>query len=199
MSRPKVQAGGIVKRKNPEDRRSALSVEWRTPEPVLELVRIYCGGPIPLDVATSKGNPTRALRFLTPGKRCGLRTSWAAELDQLPGSPRVAWGNVPYGEHAQGFYEKAAVEARADRTLQVLYLLPYNRSETRYMQESILAEACAEWHPRGRLAFIGESGVAGEANPFASILYGLNVDVDRFAWAFGRMGLVRATRVVRAR
>ena len=196
--RPKVKALSIVgtKAHNPDARREALSVEWRTPEYFLELERLYVRGPVVLDAATTRDNPTRADRFLTAGKRCGLKTSWSAELDQLPGRPRVVWINPPYGEFASAFYDKIVAEVAGDPTIEVHALLPYNRAETLYMQR-LLAVARLECVVRGRMAFVGPSGEPGECNTFASVLYALgNVDEVRFAQVFGKLGLVRATRVV---
>lgn len=202
-----------------EARRKALSVEWGTPPRIKHAAEDYCGGPIPLDAATWPDNPMGAVRFLVPGRRCGLATSWAREFERpwARGRARVVWLNPPYGEFAEPFYRKAVLEAREG--LVVLCLLPANRTETGYLQ-ALMAEAPAECWLRGRVKFVrrGENlcpaceapappearrceacgkGLPDGANPFASVLFGLGpVDPFAFARAFTPLGLVRTTRAL---
>lgn len=191
--RPAVQAGGILRGDADarRARRQALRVDWRTPAKILECVRAFCGGPIPLDAATSPSNPTRALRILTP-KDCGLAAGWAERLQDLPPDQRIVWINPPYGRGAPDWYRKITREALEGWRweLRILALLPANRFETGYMQD-LLRAATTECLPRGRLAFERPTGEALAGNPFASILYGLNTELRRFARAFDRLGLVR--------
>jgi hypothetical protein len=75
--------------------------DWRTPEWFLELVRSV--GPIALDPATAKHNPTKAAQFyspeipmVTPGwlGPCGLASEWSAR--------GLTFVNPPYGAHLSG-------------------------------------------------------------------------------------------------
>lgn len=186
--RPAVQAGGILRS---DTRRQALRTDWRTPEAVLDRVRWFFGGVIPLDPATAPENPTRALTFYDGSDgRDGLTLPWAAS---------GVYVNPPYGKTTPDWMRKIAREATGSRLSDdgvltdgppILALLPANRTETSYGQEMMGAASAVCW-VRKRLAFIDAStGRAVGGNPFASVLYGFNLrSTVRFHEAFKPLGL----------
>lgn len=72
-----------------------------TPEWLLDVVRDFCGGPIPLDVCTEQDNPTKALAFYVSD---GLARGW----------PYTFWCNPPY---SRGQVEKWAMHAITEARL----------------------------------------------------------------------------------
>jgi len=191
MAQAKARAGGII--------RESLDNSWRTPERILERVRVYFGGPIPLDPASGPDNPTRALTYytgeepsaapepglfrdevdegaLTRARRNGLAEFWAAPV----------FCNPPYGSELNAWLAKMSAQARAGTT--IITLLPCTRFECLPMT-GLLAEADALCLIRGRVAFISSlDGQAVSGNTSASMLVGLNVVERRWLEAFGPLG-----------
>jgi phage N-6-adenine-methyltransferase len=156
------------------------SVEWYTPPAVLERVRDYFGGPIPLDPATAPHNPTGALRFFT-AEQDGLRQDWSRD---------GAFVNPPYGAAMRDWCRKLHEEA--DRGVPVIALLPCGaRFSTAYWQEHVLnGRLTAICFVQGRVAFVSPQGEAPAGNPYDSAVYGFNADRERFARAFGPLGRI---------
>ncbi len=156
------------------------AVEWYTPEEILERVRDYFGGVIPLDPATVPDNPTGAERFFT-AKQNGLSQSWGGS---------GAFVNPPYGKTISEWCAKIHEEAGSG--LPIIALLPCGaRFSTEYWQEHILSgELTAVCFVRGRVGFVSEGGDKQAGNPYDSAIYGFNADPTKFAAAFGVLGKV---------
>lgn len=191
MTRAKVQAGGIL--------RKGIDNRWQTPEYILEAVRAYFGGPIPIDPASAPGNPTRALRFYAPPGRAARSPSLFAD----PASPgewagpdglAAPWDegvfcNPPYSSgELRPYLRKAQAEFQRLPRRPIIYLLPCNRWEVGYFTNFLDCSNAWCFHA-GRVPFISAiDGKAVAGNPFASFLVGLGVDVDAFDRAFGDLG-----------
>lgn len=156
------------------------SVEWYTPESILETVRNYFGGPIPLDPASPEHNPTRATVHYTVTDD-GLTQDWAGGGVFL---------NPPYGEVMKAWMAKLYAESLLDTP--VLALLPCGaRFSTGYWQDYVLSERLnAVCFLRGRVAFVDQAGTPQKGNPYDSALYGWNVDTEKFKAAFSQLGRV---------
>ncbi len=153
---------------------------WFTPPELLERVREYFGGPIPLDPATSKDNPTAAKRFFTEAQD-GLRQSWAG---------KGVFVNPPYGEVTKLWCEK--IHSSADVGTPIIALLPCGaRFSTGYWQEHILTDRLSAicFH-LGRVSFVDGNGEEQVGNPYDSAIYGYNADQSAFARAFCPLGKV---------
>lgn len=180
--RAAVKAGGIL--------RKSIDTTWRTPEYILERARAYFGGPIPFDPATGPENPTKALRYcagpsgtLFAGdsleSRNGLEVEWV-ELGPI-------WCNPPFSREWTVKIGKEASEGA-----EIVALLPCNRYETDYMQQVLARAEVVCWHA-SRIKFVSSvDGAEVGGNPYASMILGFNVDVDRFASAFKPLGLCQS-------
>lgn len=189
MTERKAPAGGIV--------RTCLDVSWQTPPEIIDRVRHYFGGQIPLDPATAGDNPTGALRyyarpdaphekapalFLAPehsgtlAGQDGLSVPWDAGV----------WLNPPFGRALRAWLAKVVREA--DCGAEIVALLPCSRWEQGYMQD-LLSAAKAVMFFRGRVAFVSTlDGARPGGNPYASMLLGFNVDSKRWREAFSVLG-----------
>jgi hypothetical protein len=181
----KVQAAGIL--------RTSRDSTWKTPEWLLERVRVFFNGPIPFDPATANDNPTKAVRFCAGP----TGTLFARESLESKNGLEVAWEwpfwvNPPF---AREWIEKIGREG-AHQT--GVALLPCNRFEEPYLQKTIAtarvlclvdAERFNETKRKThRIAFISSvDGQPCDANPFGSMLLGFG-EVARFAEAFARIG-----------
>lgn len=193
MTRAKVQAGGVI--------RKSIDTTWRTPEYILACARVYFGGPIPFDPATGTANPTNASRFcagpagtLFAGE--SLESKNGLEVDWAEHGP--VWVNPPFSKE---WTVKIGKEAAGGA--EIVALLPCNRFETDYMHETLARAEVVCWvnakpfqhglRNPNRIAFISNAdGQPVDANPYASMILGFNVDVDRFAVAFKPLGLCQA-------
>lgn len=185
----KVQAGGIL--------RKSLDNSWRTPESILDRVRVFFGGQIPLDPATSPDNPTGAAVFCagigplfadgTPAKASGLDLPWDAPT----------WVNPPYGASLRAWLGKMVAEAKRVRARPIVTLLPCSRWEMPYLT-ALFGDALVCFH-RGRVKFISSlDGKPVSGNPGANMIVGLNADEGRFIEAFGPLGpCFRMTEIAR--
>jgi phage N-6-adenine-methyltransferase len=156
-----------------------LDTTWQTPPELIDPVRAYFGGRIPLDAASTESNPTEALEWRTP-TRCGLAEDWTQH--------EGVFCNPPYGRVLREWLAK--MESEAKRGSVVIALLPCARWEQGYMQDA-LCEANAVCLIRKRVAFMRASTrerVGG--NPYANMFVAWNVHAGRFAAAFGARGCV---------
>jgi len=165
------------------------STVYITPESILEPVRNYWNGPIPLDPATEPGNPTKALHFAagpvyngtTLGD--GLQIVWS-DYDGV-------FLNPPYGKGMKDWCAKIHEETVLGAS--ILALLPCGaRFATRYWQDHIFNPGLdVTLFVRGRVQFLRPDGSKTQGqNPYDSALYGMNVDVDRFVECFKHLGKV---------
>jgi hypothetical protein len=154
------------------------SEQWFTPSDIVDRVRAYFNGPIPLDPATAAHNPTGAVRFFTT-EDDGLRQSW---------SGGGVFVNPPYGEQTPDWCRK--IREESDAGLPIVALLPCGaRFSTEYWQEEVLSDRLrALCFVRGRVAFVNPEGQEQAGNPYDSAIYGFNVDRERFRAAFGVLG-----------
>jgi len=140
-----------------------------TPDRILDPVRKFFGGCIPLDAATEPNNPTKADRFYTEEDN-GLERFWCMEGTFL---------NPPYGKVLQEWTKKINLEVHLGVPL--VALLPGQRFETAYWQENILVDKLdAIVFIRRRVPFFRPDGTLAKSNPYGSMLYiyntiGLNV------------------------
>ena len=135
-------------------------MDWRTPRPVLDLVRAV--RPILIDPASTSQNPTGALLFGARdapigarlcGGTCigdGLRAGWASlaralaqpvgyaqEPGYLPGISGIGFVQPPYGAHLSGPVEPEHEIWRTDRKTGVRTLIGIGRGwAAKYAQES---------------------------------------------------------------
>jgi hypothetical protein len=153
----------------------ALDTCWQTPPELLEPVRSYFGGEIPMDPATAEGNPTGAIYHMTAG---GLEANWCEY--------RGVYVNPPYGRALREWLAKIEHEARGG--VPIITLLPAARWEQAYFQ-SMLVEAEAMCLIRKRVSFIRPStGDRVSGNPYANLFLGFNVDLLAFLAAFKATG-----------
>jgi DNA modification methylase len=157
--------------------KQAKDLDYCTPPRVLDPVRAYFGGSIPLDPATNQTNPTKAKIFYTPAED-GLAQQWE----------KPVYVNPPYGKLIKPWLHKIAEEAARGTT--ILALLPVVRTEQQYFQDLMAAANAVCWI-RKRVSFIRPStGEVAKSNPHASALWGFNVDVAKFKTIFSAIGLV---------
>ncbi len=115
----------------------------------------------------------------------GLRVEW----DDL--SPHGAFVNPPYGGVLRAWLDKIVFEA--SKGLPILALIPASRFEQGYFHD-FLAASNAVCYVRSRVAFIRPTtGEVAKGNPYSSIVFGFNVDRQRFHRSFGDLGLVMYT------
>lgn len=150
-----------------------------TPEKVLAPIRRYFGGPIPLDAATEKNNPTKALQFFTIEDNALVQT-W------LP----PTFVNPPFGGEIVPFMKKIHEEAVRDRTRPILALLPCGaRFSTKYWQaHALVPELHAICFVKGRVKFLRPDGSVAKQNPYDSQIYGYNIDIKTFNDSFKDLG-----------
>lgn len=187
---------------NLQDITEAQTGEWFTPDKILDPVREYFDGAIPLDPCTTPNNPTKARRFWTP-KEDGLTK---------PFSKKGTFINAPYGKKhgMHAWLTKIHNEAAKGRT--IIALLPMgSRFSTAYWQEDVLNEfVTAVCWVNHRITFLDENGElrwkidkeTGEfelndkgqkikaGNPYDSAVWLFNGSPYRFAVRFGHLGKV---------
>lgn len=165
------------------------STVYITPEKILEPVRKYWGGQIPLDPATEPNNPTGALQFCTGPSSNG---------ESLGDGLQVPWSdydgtflNPPYGKTLKDWCAKIHEETVLGAS--ILALLPCGpRFATRYWQDHIFNPGLdVALFVRGRVQFSRPDGSGTQgSNPYDSQLLGFNVDVDQFVECFKHLGAV---------
>ncbi len=164
---------------------------WLTPPEILEPVRDYFQGPIPLDPCTEPDNPTEALNYLAID---GLRRRWAYSSFVNPPYSKLPGDTVPPIRRWA-----AKIHDEAKRGTEIIALLPCGaRFSTGYWQDHVLT--CyldAVCFVRGRVSFINaETGTRKKGqNNYDSMIYGYNIDVRRFMRAFGTLGCCTPTSV----
>jgi DNA N-6-adenine-methyltransferase (Dam) len=162
---------------------SSKSIEWGTPQNVLEIVRQSYR--LVLDVCATPGRQQAANYFAPPGADLsntfgdrivavdGLIQDWAGWCAHLGG---CAWMNPPFGREIGRWIAKAHAEAA--RGACVVCLVPA-RTDTSWWHDHIepvrLGEFPGEvlfW--RGRMKFTDAAGKVGDAAPFpcALIVFG---------------------------
>jgi DNA N-6-adenine-methyltransferase (Dam) len=115
-----------------------------------------------------------------PSSRDGLRAEWPS------GGIFV---NPPYGGPMKAWLERIGEEAA--RGKEIIALIPVNRTETDYWQANVAMRAAVVCWVRKRLAFVRPStGEPAKGNPYASSLWGFNVDVKKFLEACSPLGRV---------
>jgi len=165
---------------------SSETGEWYTPEPELERVRAYFGGPIPLDPFTRADNPTQARVFYTRADD-GCAQDWSTELG--------CFVNPPYGVKNGGNEALTKIREEVSKGLPTIMLINAARFETDMGQACIINEFVnVMCFRKRRVKFIRADGTVGKSNTWPSIFYGYNVDPARFAHAFKPLGRVYATR-----
>lgn len=169
MSERKAPAGVIG------PKTGAMDTCWQTPPELLERVRVYFGGQIPFDAATSFDNPTGARAFTAER---GLEAHW----HRCAGT----FVNPPYGKVLKEWLAKMALEAREGA--KIIALLPCARWEQEYFQQC-MAEADAVCMIRRRVAFIRPStGDRVGGNTYANMFVGFNTEQAKFVEGFGPLG-----------
>lgn len=187
------RAGGERSVTNLVDKTCA-SIDFFTPERILERVRHYFGllggDGIDLDPATTEANPTKAARFFTKADD-GLAQMWGGAL-----RPVHIFVNPPYGKDIRGWVAKIGTEA--DLGHRVVALLPGQRFEQAYWQRSLFRpELTALVAVRSRVSFLRADGTPAKGNPYGSFLYVFNGKWMAAVEAFAPIGMVLETgRVV---
>lgn len=156
-----------------------------TPEPILDAVRSYLGGPIALDPCTEGDNPTRAIKFFTAAED-GIRQGWRATLDDLI-STDMSWDmgvfvNPPFSDRAP--WDERAIQVSKRYPVFVLGNCEASANYDRLNQHAIarcdLYKRLKCWDPtEGRSKDVGR----------LSAVWGLNVDFTEFVFHFGNLGL----------
>jgi hypothetical protein len=161
------------------------SVEWYTPPYILDAVRQYFFGPIPLDPATTVMNPVEALRFYTL-ETDGLSKPWDASV----------FVNPPYGKAFPSWCEKIGQEAEHNTT--IIALLPCGaRFSTKYWQTNILKDRLKSWcFLNHRVSFLAADGAPESRNPYDSQILGFNTNPITFARAFNKLGVCLTVEVI---
>jgi hypothetical protein len=173
-----------------------LSTVYITPPLILDPTREYFGGRIPLDPATELNNPTDAEVYaVAPRNGVGALELLGMAADETPlcllDGLAVPWSdydgvfvNPPYGKEIRLFCEKIYQETLLGAT--ILALLPAGpRFSTGYFQEFIFNPGlCVACFLRGRVAFLRPDGTKAKQNPYDSVIYGFNIDEERFVEVF---------------
>ena len=157
--------------------KQAKHLDYLTPPEILEPVRKYFGGLIPLDPATTNDNPTQASTFMTLADD-GLSMPWN----------RPVFVNPPYGRELRKWCDKIYLVATNNAT-EILALLPVSRTEQQYMQDMMRRAINVCWI-RKRVQFLRPDGTRAKSNPYASAIWGFNVKSrTEFANVFMNIGL----------
>lgn len=162
--------------------KQCLETVWLTPECVLEPVRKYFDGKIPLDPATQPSNPTKAISFYTE-KTNGLEKLWESGT----------FVNPPYGRVIKDWCIKMGKESQRKTDRAILALLPCGsgRPGTRYWQDYILQKQLNSiCYIRGRLKFHRGDGSVANSNTYPSHILGFNVDRKKFKECFEHLGTI---------
>lgn len=150
-----------------------------TPEWLLERVRAFCGGPIPLDVCTEADNPTKALTY------------FCERGDELPWEFWPAWCNGPYSRGSvERWGNKAIHEAR--QGCEVLFL---TKDDCRTGWNKLLRDnADVRLRIEGSVGFLEPDG-KGDYRPMPGASWGTSLWYfgarrRRFVRVFGDLGEV---------
>ena len=163
--------------------KQAKNLDYLTPPRVLDPVKRYFGGQIPLDSATLASNPTKAANWCTAevDGACGLAAMWQNHAGTFV--------NPPYGKEIREWLCK--IGRQAILNTEILALLPVVRTEQEYFQ-ALMHKADAVCWIRKRVSFIRPStGEKAKGNPHASALWGFNVNLKKFIACFNDLGLVQ--------
>lgn len=149
----------------------AVKNDWRTPQEVLDRLRITWGA-VDLDPCPSTVKDFQfARKNLVQPEYDGLIAAWAGEV----------FVNPPFGD-LDRWTAKCVQESR--RTAAIILLLP-SRTDTAYWQDDIrTASAICFW--RGRLRFVG----ALHPCPFPVAFAYWGKDVQDFERGFAQKGMI---------
>lgn len=164
---------------------SSASVEWYTPEAVIEATRVWGGGTIDLDPCSCPAAQARvkAVRWFG-AEHDGLSLRWDADtvLCNPPG------GRYGRESAAAVWWRKAVTEWQLGRARRILFV-GFSLSILRTSQgDGLSALAFPICVPRQRLRFVG--GESDSDSPtHDNVLIGISS--DDLWWAFGHLGDVR--------
>ena len=142
----------------------------RLPAKILEAVRLYCGGYIALDPATTGDNPTKSRTFFTPDMD-GLHRSWKGFGPIFVNPPRAG--------RLRDWTTKILHEINGGA--EILALLPISEIKQVYYQEVARRAQAVCWIQR-RVSL---------GNSYALALWGFNPIPSLFRRCFRPLGLVR--------
>lgn len=163
--------------------RTATDMTWQTPQWLLERERIYQGGRIEFDPATTPENPTGARMFCAgEGGPLFVAAATAKHLEDcdlccdrqcmgwlaLQSGLDVGWYglsvwcNPPYGRALKLWLKKFVLEARRPgaNAANVRALIPCSRFEQPYMQAALAAANAVCWIDAAKLGGKGARRVA---------------------------------------
>lgn len=172
--------------------KTCKNIEWYTPDRVLDLVRDYYGGQIPVDPANGISNPTEALVSINELIGNGLELSWkklGRDALELGANSDGVWLNPPFGKVIRDWCKKIYIESLQET--EIIALLPCGaRFSTGYWQEYILSQRLnAICFIKGRVSFIdGNTGIKAKGNIYDSAIYGYNIDTNKFVDTIGQLG-----------
>jgi len=161
------------------------SDHWCTPKPVVEAVHEFFGGEPMLDpcsnVASIMGGTTQ---FWGPPGQDGLVIPWRAVTKRVwHGRKRLTvFVNPPYSAKLD-WVKKCAEEHDADRSLEILALLPSDTDTRWFHQYGMHCRSLCFW--RGRLTFIGNRS---DTAMFPSVLLYWGANSIRFRRVFSGRG-----------
>lgn len=136
------------------------SVLWRTPQPILQIVRSMFGGSIAYDPCADSGNWTQADVFRTSG---GLDDEWDDRT----------FVNPPYNDDNLAPWARKCYE-QAQRGIRIVFLCPANRMGNNYYQDDLLGspDMNALCFVRGRVPFVDTDGNPQPQNPYDTAIFG---------------------------
>lgn len=155
---------------------SSNSLEWYTPQWLIELVVELFDGRIWLDpcaetpaAPTTPHNVPAATHYTI--KDNGLAQPWYAT---------TVFVNPPYGRQLGAWINKAVIEHKVGNADQIVLLVP-PRTDTRWFQQ--IARYPLSFI-RGRVQFSGPTH-RGNTNTTPSMIVGIGVDIGKFTRIFG--------------
>lgn len=150
---------------------SSETVEWYTPPRIIQRVLAVMGG-IDLDPCAEPGRAIPAVTHYTQEQNA-LQYGWHGRV----------YMNPPYGDVIGEWVNKLRTEYSAGRVTEAVALLPA-RTDTAWMLP--LLRECPVCFVQARLRFSGHKSGA----PFPSAVVYLGSRPDKFALAFGDIGVV---------
>jgi hypothetical protein len=154
---------------------SSDDVEWYTPPEVRDAVVAALGGIVDVDPCADEGCTFPATQHFTKDDN-GLIRPWLGRV----------YMNPPYGRTIGVWTTKLRDELRAGWATEAVALLPA-RTDALWWQELAPPVVC---QIRGRLRFSGYE----QSAPFPSVAAYFGPSPERFASAFGHLGLVYTNR-----
>jgi len=170
------------------------SNRWLTPNKVLDPIRAYFGGFIPLDPCNEPGNPTRARHSFTE-EQDGLIRDWSGYDGWFCNPPYSLTPAMQARGESRPPFQLWCAKIHAASLASCapgIALLPCGaRFSTRYFQDHILNPSSAVCFVRGRIQFIdAHSGTPRKGqNNYDSAIYGFNVDTQHFEDCLRELGV----------